>query len=394
MKHLWKHVPPCMSDVLGFEAVLNNTEGLGVIDDCGQYKPIGMGRGGEFGRGGPGRPGGPGGRGGRGRPGWDIRVVNSEIRNADVITGTERKVLDAFAEGAARRHPNFVLLCHAPSSSMIGSDLEANAARIAEESGLPAAYARLDGSRDYLYGVSVTLEAMGKLLLQKTETRPGTVNLLGCDPIGWAEDTLPSVEAWLGENGLRVLSRWGGKETTETLRAAAGAERNLVVSAAGLRLARYMEAEYGIPYTVGAPFGKAQCARLLQNGPPAETDAAAGEEPSVLIVGEYLTADAIRWALEERGVAGIRCLTFFDADKSLLRPGDEKLAGEDALCAQLAQPSVERVFCDPDCKPLLRREGVTWVNLTNAARHAVAENVPPADFVREKLDAWLDEVTE
>lgn len=389
MKHLWKTVPPCMSDVLGFEAALNNTEGLGIIDDCGRYKPIGLGR-----SGGPGRGGynGHGGRGWHGGRGDGIRVVNSEIRNADVITGTERKVLDAFAEGAALHHPNFVLLCHAPSSSMIGSDLEAGAARIAAESGLPAAYVRLDGSRDYLYGVSMTLEAMGKLLLKRSDTCPGAVNLLGCDPIGWAKDSLPSIEAWLGENGLRVLSRWGGKEATETLRAAAGAERNLVVSAAGLRLARFMEAEYGIPYTVSAPFGKARCSRLLQNAPPAEAGTAAVTEPSVLIVGEFLTADAIRSALEERGYAGIRCLTFFDADKSLLRPGDEKLPGEDALRAQLAQPSVKLVFCDPDCKPLLRREGVTWVNLTNAASHAVAEYVPPVDFVGEKLDVWLNEV--
>ena len=40
MKRLWKYIPPCLSDVLGFQAVMNETDGLGIIDDPGSYKPL------------------------------------------------------------------------------------------------------------------------------------------------------------------------------------------------------------------------------------------------------------------------------------------------------------------------------------------------------------------
>ncbi|MCD7843616.1 MAG: hypothetical protein LUG17_03200 [Clostridiales bacterium] len=39
MKRLWKVIPPCLSDLLGFQMVLTETEGMGLIDDPSRYKP-------------------------------------------------------------------------------------------------------------------------------------------------------------------------------------------------------------------------------------------------------------------------------------------------------------------------------------------------------------------
>lgn len=217
MKRLWKIIPPCISDVLGFEAVMNETDGIGIIDDPSRYKPLGQS--GRHGYGGHGehryeerRRGeserGEGERGENMREGNGhgsgyevpvrrrehggmerhggghfmpdgVRVINSDIRNADIITGTEKKVLQAFSSGVDRFSPDFVLLSYAPSSSMIGSDLDAAAEKITEQSGLPSAAVRTDGERDYLYGIGSTLEVMGKLLLTEQETIPRTINILG-----------------------------------------------------------------------------------------------------------------------------------------------------------------------------------------------------------------------
>ena len=417
MKRLWKTVPPVMSDVLGFQAVINATSGLGIIDDPSRYKPVTAGRGGGQGggrrnmdapggfrfhggsggfdrRGSEGGRGHRGGEGGRGRRGGDSRVTDSEIRNEDIITGTEKKVMEAFTGANERISPDFVLLCHAPSSSMIGSDLETDAERITGESGLPAARVDADGSRDYLYGVSVTLETMGKLLLTRQETIPDTVNILGANPIDWTEEALASCESWLAENGWRVLSRWGMKETTENLRNAASAEVNLAVSAAGLRLARYMQAEYGVPYVCGAPFGEDNCRRLLDalRGENAAVSPGENEsKPTVLVVAEQLTANAIRTVLEKRGMGPVRVVSFYEMDKAQNRPGDRKLGWEDALREELETPSLTTVFCDPDCRPLTDRP-LRWIDLPNGASHAVFERLDPMDMVNTKLDNWLNEV--
>lgn len=378
MKRLWKVVPPCLSDVQGVQAVLNAADGFGIVDDPSHYKPVGLGRGG--------RPGG-----GRGR-GKGQRVVSSDIREADVITGTSKKVLAAYDALRAESDPAFVLLCHAPGAAMIGSDLAADAEEIVLH-GTPAAYVEADGSRDWVYGAGAAMAAMGRLLLRPAEKIPGTVNLLGCTEIDWPADAVAAAEAWLEGLGWRVLTRWGAPDRAENLARAAAAEVNLVVSAAGLPLAKYMEAEFGLPYVAGAPLGKAQCAALataLEARSPLPAGAGTEAGARVLILGEQLFADALRTALEARGFAAVRVLSFYETDRALLRPGDAKLAGEDELRAELAAPGVELLLADPDCFPLapasLRR-----IALPNPGSMSVFENIPARDMVGKKLDRWLDE---
>lgn len=384
MKRLWKVVPPCLSDVQGVQAVLNAADGFGIVDDPSHYKPIGMSRGGHGGRGG--RFGG--GRGGA----MGQRITDSAIREADVITGTSKKVLAAFDDLRAESNPAFVLLCHAPSSAMIGSDLAADADEIAAR-GTPAAYVEADGSRDWVCGAGAAMAAMGRLLLRPAETIPGTVNLLGCTQIDWTAEAVASVEAWLESLGWRVLTRWGAPDRAENLALAAAAEVNLVVGAAGLPLAKYMESEFGVPYVAGAPLGETRCAVLAAAlRAHDKLPAAAGTEVGarVLVLGEQLFADALREALEARGFTAVRVLSFYETDRALLRPGDAKLAGEDELRAQLAAPGLELLLADPDCFPLapasLRR-----IALPNPGSMSVVENFPALDLVGGRLDRWLDE---
>ena len=413
MKRLWKVIPPCMSDVLGFEAVLNETKGFGVIDDPSRYKSVNSGRGGGRGSGGyrgfgagsgdrmTGRSGAPrerrGGHGG-GR-GWgrgsDLRVADSEIRDTDIITGTQAKVLSAAGSAVERLQPEFLLLCHAPSSSMIGSDLESCAREAEQQYGIPTAFVDIDGSRDYLYGVGAALEAMGRLLLTGQTTIPGTVNLLGCNTIDWTAEELSDVETWLTDNGWRVLSRWGMKDDTSNLRNAAAAEKNLVVSEAGLPLARYMERQFGIPYAAGAPFGAENCAALLSalEGKNTETETIPEAETSILVIGEQFTANAIRRALAGRGMHRVQVLSFFDMDKSCMLPGDAKLTGEDDLAVRLKEESLGLVFCDPNCKPLAEKP-LRWVDMPNPGLFSLVDVVPARNIAGEKLDQWLEEVLE
>lgn len=318
---------------------------------------------------------------GHGLPG--VRVVNSDIRNAEIIHGTQQKVLDTFDYNAPHYSPDFVLLAYAPSSSMIGSDLDTAAESIGGRSGLPTASVNLHGDKDYLYGVSYTLEAMGKLLLTKQDTVPNTVNLLGCNTLDWANETLSAVEEMLTNAGYTVLSRWGMKDTTENLKKASAASVNLVVTAAGFRLARYMEAEYGIPYVVGAPFGADRWAALLDElrGAPACGERPGCEAPEVLVIGEQLTADAIRQALLRRGYGNIQVLSFYDMEKSVMLTGDQKLSSEDDLVKKLQQPSIKLVIGDPDCKAAASRD-IPWDRLAQRGQYVPGQLDPQFQYGR------------
>ncbi|MCD8068424.1 MAG: hypothetical protein LUE87_06000 [Lachnospiraceae bacterium] len=465
MKRLWKVIPPCLSDVLGFEAVLNETEGFGIIDDPSRYKPIRMGQGGN-------PQGGRGGRGGRpeghglgpdgGRPfatraerethgpgGFDraaamrsVRVMNSDIRNEDIITGTENKVMQTFERGMEQYVPNFVLLCCAPSASMINSDLEYAAEKITKQSGLPAAEVKIDGDKDYLYGIGTTLETLGRILLTPQETIPGTVNLLGANTIDWTAETVASVDEMIADAGWRVISHWGTKETTENLKKAAAAQVNVVVSEAGLKLARFMESEFGIPFLAGAPFGRKNAEKLtaeLNKYKNAEFYAKNGENqawdeeqevpdtwpdlsakntaafresgqsgaavnatacatasaetsatPEILIVGEQFIANAVRESLLAQGQSNIRVLSFYDMDRAYMLPGDKKLTGEDDFAAQANADSVRMIIADLDCRPLVRGE-VQYIGFPDGGSFSPVNPTENFNMTGALLDQWLNE---
>ncbi|MCC8103283.1 MAG: hypothetical protein LIP11_13865 [Clostridiales bacterium] len=521
MKRLWKVLPPCLSDLMGFETVVNETEGLGLIDDSSTYKPLMFGRDGngrpDRGRrpsmndnsdvggrpwaagkldrdkyaemtgrpdqeGRPGIEGRHGHRGGRGGFGGlipGVRVLNSDIRNEDIITGTENKVMLAFEKGVKQLSPNFVLLAYGPSASMIGSDLEYAAEKITEgssftqrafideptsrrarrgdastQSGLPAASVKIDGEKDYLYGIGCTLEAMGRLLLAPCETIPGSLNILGANTIDWAKEAFRDLETLLKQEGFQILSRWGWKETTENLKMAPAAALNLVVSESGLRLARYMESEYGIPYLAGAPFGAASVEilknRLKEFGSmaaagnlakgqsmeirSAETARRANEEQikgirsvetaeradedlrkearsvetvgkpnagqgkgndmetgaEILIVGEQFMANAIRRELLRRGEKKIRVLSFYEMDRAYMENGDQKLTGEDDFARWANAPSVRMIFADSDLQPLVEKE-VRWVRLPNPGSMFPVESMDAFNMMGGAMDAWLNQ---
>ncbi|MCD8009200.1 MAG: nitrogenase component 1 [Clostridiales bacterium] len=403
MKRLWKVIPPCLSDLLGFQMVLGETEGMGLIDDPSRYKPLRRdqaGRGSRGGRGGGRRDRGFRGqersRRGSGGVTAGSRVVHSDIRNEDIITGTERKVMAAFEAGAGQLSPAFVLLAYGPSASMISSDLEYAAEQIQEQSGIPALSVKLDGEKDYLYGMGCTLEAMGKLLLTERRILPGTVNLLGANPVDWTEETAASVEALLTGAGWHILSRWGIKETTENLKDAAAAQVNVVVNESGLRLATYMQQEFGVPYVTGAPFGQAATEKLLaalervrNGGGAVEQPEPPQGEPEALVVGEQFTANAIRLALADRGWKNTRVLSFCEMNRGEMLPGDKKLTGEDDFAAQANAPSVRLIIADRDYSPLVKQE-VQWIGLPNGGSLSPVNPTENFNVAGGALDAWLD----
>lgn len=397
MKRLWKEVPPCMSDIMGFQAVLNHTEGVGIVDDSSNYKPLEHEKKGDY-QGGRGHRGGEEKTNGlfkKGKLFSGVRIVASEIEEQDAISGTAQKVQNAADIAMKQFKGKFALLTTAPCAAMIGTELEEIAGAITDTYGIPAAAVKLDGQKDYLYGISYTLEAMGKLLLKEQPKLPGTVNLLGMSTVDWTEEMLQSTEKWLENTGFRVISRWGTAETLENLQKASAASVNLAVSAAGIRLARWMEQEFGIPYIAGAPLGASNCQKLqkaLHGEPePKENDPEGNME--ILILGEQLSSNAIRQELLSQGVKNVRVCSFYEMDKSLMQPGDKKLASEEELAQQLTEPGLRLVFGDPDYRLKCAGE-MPWIPMCNRASIAPSVRIKPENLIENRLGEWLSKYSE
>ena len=376
MNQLYKYLAPFLADTFGFQEVVDVTDGMGILDDCSGYK-------------------GRVSRTDAAEPYAGSRMVISWIRMEDVIGGTKPKLLDTFRDSFRALDPAFVLVGTAPVASMIGTDLEDVADSITRESGVPAAAVELGGHQYYDQGISKTLLALAKLLVQLAGDKvSGGVNLLGGNAIDWTSRNVRGVREWAEENGFSVLSQWGARESAANLRQAARAEVNLVTAASGLAAAKWMEQEFGIPYVAAAPFGRSwsrQIADALRS--QTQPQPPQSEEPAqVLIVGEQLTANAIRAALQlDHGLPGADVVTFFNFQKSWAAAGDQRVKSEDALKKRMCSGQYRLIIGDPDLR-VLAPEDCRWIDLPHGAvcLDCAPDAVPL--LAGEQLNRWLDRV--
>ena len=377
MKNLYKYLPPFLADTFGFQEIIDVTDGMGILDDCSAYK-------------------GKVSRTDIHEPYRGSRLVCSWIRMEDVIGGTKGKLLDAFFKNSRQLDPAFVLLSNAPVSSMIGTDLEDVTDTITAESGIPAASIDLTGHKYYDHGLSKTMLTLAKLLVEPTgEKIPHSVNLIGGNAIDWSAQTLREIRSWITKRGFHIVSQWGGPERAVNLKQAAKAELNLVLTVSGLATAKWMEKEFGIPYIAAAPFGTDWCARLrCAMCYPDQKDVLELPEdttaPHILILGEQLTANAIRNTLQHAyKMGGTHVATFFTFEKSLSRPGDKRLKSEDDLKDLLHSGTYDLVIGDKELS-VLAPEGVRWVDLPHGAIRVDYEGEGFPSLIYSNLNFWLD----
>lgn len=413
MKNLWTVLPPLLADNFGFLEAVNASDGCGVIDDSGEYRLGGgheghgchEGRGGREGHRPPWAEHGEGrrppwaeeGRGRHphgGRHGGSGRAVVSGASSEDVISGTRSRILEAYEDAKTRFDPKFILFSAGPCGAMIGTDLEEIAETVSRESGLPAAAVNLTGQKPYDTGLSKTLEAMAKLLAKPMEREPGAINLLGGSALDWAAADVDQVKAWAEKQGFHVLAQPGGKVTAAQLETMAKAQINLVTTVSGLAAARYLQSRFGTPYVAMTPFGSANCTRVreaLETG--RQPEIAIPDAPAeALIIGEQLTANAVRAELEAAGVVkSADIATFYSLDKTLARPHDRRIRGEDDAQALLQSGGYRLILADP----LLRcfaPAGSRWIDLRHRAFNTYGEENDAPALAAGNLNGWLNQM--
>lgn len=377
MNNLYKYLPPFLADTFGFQEVVDVTDGMGILDDCSGYK-------GRVSRTDVNEP----------YPG--SRLVTSWIRMEDVIGGTKAKLLEAFRGSYKALDPAFVMVSTAPVASMIGTDLEDVADTITRESGIPAAPVELNGHKYYDHGISQTLLALAKLLVEPAEEKiPHSLNLIGGNAIDWSARTLRDIRAWAMKHNFVVVSQWGARERAENLRQAARAEINLVTSVSGLATAKWMEREFGIPYVAAVPFGINWATRIRYalhfKDDPSVLEMPADDRPAhILILGEQLTSNAIRNTLQYHyNMGGTHVATFFNFEKSLAQPGDKRLKSEAALKELLHSGVYDLVIGDAELS-VLAPEGVRWIDLPHGAIRCDYEGEGFPKLIYHNLNCWLD----
>lgn len=354
-------------------------------------------------------------------PRWyemDSMVYISAISEAEAIMGDDDKFIRDLVETAGELHPAFIALVGAPIPYMIGTDLDAIAMIVEQETGIPCFGFQANGMHDYTVGVSMAMKRMveafagerlagaagkelsagaadGEAFAGNAEVSGGNaadgvdlrqigqrnqrtgqtaVNIIGATPLDFSVNgSIASIRQWITDNGMipGVCLSMGCE--IEELKKLKDADVNLVVSGGGLAAARVLEERFGTPYVTGVPFGEtfsvrlaamlkqaaaarvSYCGELQTTGNP--------DEIRAVIIGEGVFCTSLAAAIELDTGIPVRVLCPLEEEDCLLRPGDRKTPEEDDLSREIGKADV--VIGDPLYRSLT--EGQRFYDLPHEA---------------------------
>lgn len=313
-------LPPFAPDTAGAAAVLYPLGGMTVIVDAG---------------------GCAGNICGFDEPRWQedaepSAVFSAGLRDMDAIMGRDANLVAKIREAAAELTVSFVGLVSTPVPAIIATDFRAVCRMVEKKTGLPTIAVRTDGTRLYDRGASAACDALVQKFtapIPHDAMRTG-LGVLGLTPLDFSREERASLHALLGreDTPIRFFDR------LDDFREAARLKELLVVSPAGLKAARRLQRQWGIPIRAELPpafiheaFSAvlSRLAALLQDG----------QQREILIVHQQILANGLRLAICQRFPAlpagAVTVGSFFLLDRELQWEGDLHFRGEQDFHAYL-----------------------------------------------------------
>ncbi|MBQ9066163.1 MAG: nitrogenase molybdenum-iron protein [Clostridia bacterium] len=321
MKGLYRYLSPFASDQSGASSVLYGLGGMIVILDAG---------------------GCAGNVCGFDEPRWftePAAIYSAGMRDLDAILGRDERTIEKIEQAAKTVDASFIALIGTPVPAVVGTDLRAMGRMVETRCGIPAFALDTTGMQDYDVGQEKAyLLLLGLLKTGKIPTVDGTgeIGILGATPLDLLSDDSAEVLR------SRIEAREGAKATCFGMQDGlhgigkmTSVRKNYVVSASGLKPARYLQKTFGIPYEIGFFFDP-----LSKDSPFA---AATGK---TLLLSHQILGNSLRESMEAGNVPAehIDVATYFKQEPALARPNDFQLHSEYELLSLLDR--YDTILCD------------------------------------------------
>ncbi len=318
-------------------------------------------------------------------PRWydiDSMIYISALEEYNMVLGNDDKFIEDVCECAEEKHPKFIAIFGSPIALMCGTDFKGLARLIENRTGIPTLafdtsgmYTYQNGARQAFRGIAERFCPAPEDLPIKLPSERISVNLLGVTPLDFSVvGNVEALQDFCAEHDFDIQSCWAMGNSLEQLQTAGSADVNLVVSSIGLDTAKYLQERYGTPYVVGLPLGQSASLDLAdavhladethtsihmsKDVPPDHEEA---DSRSVLLIGEPVFTDALRYCLEQDlHMTNVTVLCPLEDGIGLLRDGD-LLSDEENDAERLAN-AADIVIADPLYRNILEKDsGVHFV---------------------------------
>ena len=324
-------------------------------------------------------------------------IFCSGLRQIDAVLGDDEKLIKKMEAAARDIQPDLMALVGSPVPMVIGADLEGIAVELEERTGIPSFGFDTTGTAYYDRGAFRAAKALMDRYTAKQAAKEAAierrVNILGDLPMDFGKgEEIRDFKRFLAENGYETGLCLAMDYSLSDLKEAASAQVNLAVSRFGFLMAQYMEQRFRIPYLCGFPAGESgekawlEALERVRETKHSEILNAVEqkdgtEDMSVLIVGEQVMSNSLRYALfREMGITRVTVGCLYGPEPALTLPGDLDLSDEKKIRQAMNRPEYQMIIADPFLKVLLPEN--TEKKFLPFSQYAVSSKLGEADSAR------------
>ena len=318
VRGLWKGLTPFAPDQSGAASVFYELGGILVICDAG---------------------GCTGNVCGFDEPRWfgeRSAIFSAGLRDMDAILGRDDRLVAKLTDAAEKIDANFAAVIGTPVPAVIGTDYQALKRMCEKKTDLPILAIDTDGMELYDKGEEKAYLALFTAFAkEKYEVCKEKVGILGMTPQDVSDlKAADKVREELKKEGKEAIC-YGMGDGLEAVERASEVGKNIVVSAAALEVAKYLEKTFGTPYEIGYPAAGELVPNLDYQG------------KKILVVHQQVMAEAIRQEILKReNSAEVQTATWFMRKKELACPQDVSLREEDDYIDLVKNGGFDIIFAD------------------------------------------------
>ena len=285
-------------------------------------------------------------------PRWFTRpgaVFSAGLRDMDAILGRDDKLVAKLQAAMQDSDLAFSAIVGTPVPAIIATDFQALKRMTEKRTGRPAITVATTGTHHYDRGASAAWTELFKTFAtEHVPVEPGTVGVLGASPLDFScVNAGTHLSRALEKEGWRTVRCYGMGAGLDSVRTASAAERNIVVSPAGLAAAKYLNATFGTPYEVRCPWIPARTLDALPR--------IAGR--NILVVHQQFAANAVReQILSLHPGARVTVASWFMTEPDFMREGDFQIPGEEAFIGAVTSGGYDAIVCDERLRTALPRD--------------------------------------
>lgn len=321
-------------------------------------------------------------------PRWNDKpgaIFSAALRDLDAILGRDELLIEKVIRAIRVHNAEFIVLIGTPVTSVIGTDYRALTRLMEKEFGIPVLSVATDGMKLYDIGIEKAYLELFKTFAAsdfdgegrcEEKSRIGVIGALPLDTfaqdISELKKEIASMNSGFGED-LDIIC-YGNGDALSDVKRAGSVKKNIVISPAGIKAAKFLEKKFGIAYEARLPLDdkiKKHIKELIEESGISECT-----DKRILVVHQQFFASSIReFIVRSYPASSIRVASWFKMIEEYMEEGDSVLKEEGDLRDLVLNNEIDVVIGDPLLERLLFDMDVKFISLPHYAISGILHEV-------------------